>query len=153
MARLALMMAPEPWASTLARTAALNDCLPWPAVGQVLRRTYHAVALKGGRVRHEGTYGLTSLPAAATTPAEVGRLWRGHWTSENRVHHARDVAFGEDAGQVRAGSAPQALAALRNALLSLLRCLGWQSSTNALAHYGAYLHRALHLLHTRPARL
>ena len=122
---------------TLERTAALNDCLPWPAVGQVLRRTYHAVEATTGRVRHEVTYGITSLPAAATTPAEVERLWRGHWTIENRVHHARDVAFGEDANQARAGSAPQALAALRN----------------ALAHYGAYLHRALHLLHHRPARL
>ncbi|MFN8515202.1 MAG: transposase [Chloroflexia bacterium] len=108
-----------------------------PGHGQVLRRTYHAVEATTGRVRHEVTYGITSLPAAATTPAEVERLWRGHWTIENRVHHARDVAFGEDANQARAGSAPQALAALRN----------------ALAHYGAYLHRALHLLHHRPARL
>jgi predicted transposase YbfD/YdcC len=138
---------------TLERTAALNDCLPWPAVGQVLRRTYHAVEQRTGRVRHEVTYGLTSLPAADTTPAEVERLWRGHWTIENRVHHARDVAFGEDANQARLGSTPQALAALRNALLSLLRALGWQSITNALAHYGAYLHRALHLLHRSPARL
>jgi predicted transposase YbfD/YdcC len=138
---------------TLERTAALNDYLGWPRVGQVLRRTYHAVELKSGRVRHKVTYGLTSLPAAATTPAEIERLWRGHWTIENRVHHARDVAFGEDAGQAWAGSTPQALAALRNALLSLLRCLGWASPTNALAHYGAYVHRALHLLHLCPARL
>jgi predicted transposase YbfD/YdcC len=138
---------------TLERTAALNDCLPWPRVGQVLRRTYHAVLLKSGAVRHEVTYGLTSLPAAETAPAEVEQLWRGHWTIENRVHYIRDVTFGEDAGQVRAGSAPQALAALRNALLSLLRALGWQSIANALAHYGAYLHRALNLLHHHPARL
>jgi predicted transposase YbfD/YdcC len=138
---------------TLERTAALNGHLDWPRVGQVLRRTYHAVALKGGRVRHEVTYGLTSLPAADTTPAEVERLWRGHWTIENRVHHIRDVAFGEDANQAWVGSTPQALAALRNALISLLRCLGWRSITSALAHYGAYLHRALDLLHHRPARL
>jgi len=137
---------------TLERTAALNDCLPWPQVGQVLRRTYHAVEATTGRVRHEVTYGLTSLPAAATTPAEVEQLWRGHWTIENRVHHIRDVAFGEDANQARAGGTPQALAALRNALLSLLRCLGWRSITNALAHYGAYLRRALDLLHHHPAR-
>jgi hypothetical protein len=54
---------------------------------------------------------------------------------------------------VRAGSAPQALAALRNALLSLLRCLGWQSITAALAHDGAYVPRAFHLLHQSPTRL
>ena len=138
---------------TLERTAALNDCLPWPRVGQVLRRTYHAVLLKSGAVRHEVTYGLTSLPAAETAPAEVEQLWRGHWTIENRVHYIRDVTFGEDAGQVRAGIAPQALAALRNALLSLLRAVGWTNIADALRHYGAYAPRALHLLGALPARL
>jgi predicted transposase YbfD/YdcC len=137
----------------LERTAALNDYLGWPQVGQVLRRTYHAVEPKTGRVRHEVTYGLTSLPAAATTPAEVEGAWRGHWAIENRVHYVRDVVFGEDANQARAGSTPQVLAALRNALISLLRCLGWTSITSALAHYGAYVHRTLLLLHDPPARL
>ncbi len=137
----------------LERTAALDDYLDWPRVGQVLRRTYRAVELKTGRVRHEVTYGLTSLPAADTTPAEVERVWRGHWTIENRRHYVRDVVFGEDANQAWVGSTPQALAALRNAIMSLLRCLGWASITNALAHYGAYVPRALRLLHTHPARL
>lgn len=137
----------------LERTAALNDYLAWPRVGQVLRRTYRAVELKTGCVRHEVTYGLTSLPAADTTPAEVERVWRGHWTIENRSHYVRDVVFGEDANQAWVGSTPQALAALRNAIMSLLRSLGWGSITNALAHYGAYVPRALHLLHANPTRL
>ena len=54
---------------------------------------------------------------------------------------------------MRAGSAPQALAALRNALMSLLRALGWRSITAALAHHGAYLTRALALLHRHHTRL
>ncbi len=137
----------------LERTAARNDYLDWPRVGQVRRRTDRAVELKTGRVRHEVTSGLTSLPAADTTPAEVERVWRGHGTIEHRRHYVRDVVFGEDANQAWVGSTPQALAARRNALLSLLRCLGWASSTNALAHYGADVPRALHLLHTHPARL
>lgn len=137
----------------LERTAALNAYLDWPRVGQVLRRTYRAVELKTGRVRHEVTYGLTSLPAADTTPAEVERVWRGHWTIGNRSHDVRDVVCGEDANQAWVGSTPQALAALRNAIMSLPRCLGWASSTNALAHYGTHLPRALHLPHTQPARL
>ena len=138
---------------TLERTAALNDYLDWPDVGQVLRRTYHAVNLTTGKVSHEVTYGLTSLPAAATTPAEVEQVWRGHWTIENRVHYPRDVTLGEDACQVRAGHAPQALAALRNALLSLLRAQGWTNIAAALRHYGAYVARALRLLGALPARL
>jgi predicted transposase YbfD/YdcC len=138
---------------TLERTAALNDYLDWPDVGQVLRRTDHAIDLATGRVSHEVTYGLTSLPAATTTPAEVERHWRGHWTIENRVHYVRDVTLGEDACQVRAGNAPQALAALRNVLLSLLRAHGWTNIAAALRHYGAYADRALHLLGALPARL
>jgi len=138
---------------TLERTAALNDYLDWPDVGQVLRRTCHAVNLTTGKVSHEVTYGLTSLPAAATTPAEVEQVWRGHWTIENRVHYPRDVTLGEDACQVRAGHAPQALAALRNALLSLLRAQGWTNIAAALRHYGAYVARALRLLGALPARL
>jgi predicted transposase YbfD/YdcC len=138
---------------TLERTAALNGYLDWPDVGQVLRRTYHAIDLATGRVSHEVTYGVTSLPAAATTPAQAERYWRGHWTVENRVHYVRDVTLGEDACQVRAGNAPQALAALRNVLLSLLRAHGWTNIAAALRHYGAYATRALTLLGALPARL
>ena len=61
--------------------------------------------------------------------------------------------MGEDAGQQRVGSTPQALAALRNGLLSLLRHLGWTNIADALRHYGAYAHRALRLLGALPARL
>ncbi len=61
--------------------------------------------------------------------------------------------MGEDAGQQRVGSTPQALAALRNGLLSLLRHLGWTNIADALRHYGAYAPRALHLLGALPARL
>ncbi len=38
---------------TLERSTALNDYLRWPAVGQVLRRTYRAVDLSTGAV-HQG---------------------------------------------------------------------------------------------------
>ena len=138
---------------TLERTAALNDYLDWPAVGQVLRRTDHAVHLTTGKVSHEVTDGLTSLPAAEPPPAQVAAVWRGHWTIENRAHYPRDVTLGEDACQLRAGNAPQALAALRNARLSLLRARGWTNIAAALRHYGADADRALQLLGALPARL
>ena len=63
------------------------------------------------------------------------------------------MTLGEDACQVRAGHAPQALAALRNGLLSPLRHLGWTNIADALRHYGAYAPRALRLLGALPARL
>ena len=85
--------------------------------------------------------------------AQLEALCRGHWTIENRVHRVRDVTWGEDAGQVRVGHAPQALAALRNGLLSLLRALGWTQIADATRHYGAYAHRAMTLLSSPPVRL
>lgn len=136
---------------TLDRTAALNAYLTWPAVGQVLRRTCHSVILKTGVIRHEVSYAITSLPAATTTPAQLEALWRGHWTIENQVHYVRDVTFGEDAGQVWTGHAPEALAILRNLLLTVLRRHGWTNIADALRHYGAYAPRALTLLGALPA--
>jgi len=136
---------------TLDRTAALNAYLTWPAVGQVLRRTCHSVILKTGAIRHEVSYAITSLPAATTTPAQLEALWRGHWTIENQVHYVRDVTFGEDAGQVWTGNAPEALAILRTLLLTVLRRHGWTNIADALRHYGAYAPRALTLLGALPA--
>lgn len=138
---------------TLACSAALNDYLTWPAVGQVLRRTCQRVILKTGVIEEEVTYGVTSLTPEAASAAQLEALWRGHWTIENRVHRVRDVTWGEDAGQVRVGHAPQALAALRNGLLSLLRACGWTQIADATRHYGAFAQRAISFLSTPPVRL
>lgn len=51
---------------------------------------------------------------------------RGHWSIENKVHYVRDVTMGEDASQAHVGNTPQAMAALRNALIGLVRRAGWQ---------------------------
>lgn len=131
---------------TLTRTAARNAYLGWPDVGQVLRRSYRAIDLATGQVRQEVTYGLLSLRPEEATPAEAAARWRGHWTIENRVHDVRDVRMGEDAGQQRRGSTPQALAALRNGVRNLLRAAGWANIAAALRHYGSYTPRALRLL-------
>ena len=40
---------------------------------------------------------------------------------ENRLHWVRDITFGEDASRVRHRSVPQILAAIRNAVIGLLR--------------------------------
>ena len=70
------------------------------------------------------------------------------WPAERhreRVHYVWDVTLGEGAGQAWTGATPQALAAFRNGILALLRTLGWSSITDALGHYGAHAHQALHL--------
>ena len=72
----------------------------------------------------EVIYAITSLPADKLDPARLLQLSRDHWQIENSLFHVRDVTFREDACRVRSGSAPQALAELRNAALTLIRQSG-----------------------------
>jgi len=130
----------------LASTTALNEYLRWPDVAQVLRRTCRRINLRTGRLETEVTYGLTSLPRYLAGPAQLEQIWRGHWTIENRVHYVRDETFGEDRCQLWSGSAPQALAAIRNAVLSLLRFHGWSNIAAAARNYASHPQRALRLL-------
>jgi predicted transposase YbfD/YdcC len=129
----------------LEATALLNDWLAWPAVGQVLKRTCRRVHLASGVVEEAVTYGVTSLPFG-TELAAIAALWRGHWSIENTVHYVRDVTLRADAGQAYRGNTPHVLAALRNAVLSLLRLTGWPRIADALRHYGAHPEKALALV-------
>lgn len=69
-------------------------------------------------------YAITSLPVDKLEPAGLLQLSRDHWQIENCLHYVRDVTFGEDACRVRSGSAPRALAEIRNAALTLIRRTG-----------------------------
>ena len=77
---------------------------------------------------------------------ELLRWWRGHWSIENRLHYVRDVTMKEDASQVRSGAAPQVMAAVRNAVLGLLRQTGASNIAAALRHYSYKPLEALALL-------
>jgi predicted transposase YbfD/YdcC len=138
---------------TLECSSSLNGYLDWPGVGLVFRRHCERVIVKTGQVSHETTYGITSLRAEQAGPLQLETLCRAHWTVENRVHYVRDVTMGEDANQTHVGHAPHALAALRNAILSLFRRHGWANIAAAFRHYGASVRRALELIGALPARL
>ena len=60
------------------------------------------------------------LAFAQASPARLADLIRGHWTIENGLHYVRDVTLAEDASQVRAGTAPQVMACLRNLAIGAL---------------------------------
>ena len=96
-----------------------------------------------GELSREVTYGVTSLRPEEASAEEIESLWRGHWGIENKVHYVRDETMGEDRGQMRRGQAPQALAALRNGILSLLRSQGVSRIADALRHHGASVEDAL----------
>jgi predicted transposase YbfD/YdcC len=127
---------------TLESSHTLSDYVDWPSVGQVMRRRYERIRLKTGEVSTATTYGITSLPHTEVRTAGLERLWRGHWTIENRVHYVRDVTMGEDANQTHTGNAPHVLAALRNAVLNLFRHQGWNNIADAFRHHNASVNRA-----------
>ncbi|MEU8869128.1 ISAs1 family transposase [Streptomyces umbrinus] len=75
------------------------------------------------RESRETLYAVTSLDAHQTTPADLATAIRGHWTVE-ALHHVRDVTFAEDTSTVHTGTAPRAMASLRNLAIGLLKILG-----------------------------
>ena len=56
------------------------------------------------------------------------------------------MTFGEDASQVRCGSALEVMAALRNTVIGILRQAGWSNIAAALRHNGWQTGAALRLL-------
>jgi hypothetical protein len=79
-------------------------------------------------------YAITSLPFELARPARLADLLRGHWGIE-ALHHVRDVTFAEDASQVRSGTAPSVMAALRNLVIGVLRQAGPVNVAAALRHH------------------
>lgn len=107
-------------------TATLAEHLApsWPGLAQVCRLTRARVVR--GKTSHETVYAITSLAAETAGAARLLELSREHWGIENTLHYVRDVTCREDQARTNAGHAPQVLAALRNATLTLLRRLGFK---------------------------
>lgn len=131
---------------TLTCSPGLNGYLDWPGARQVARRRCQRVVIRSGATHDEVTYAVTSLGQTRAGARQLEALWRAHWTIENRSHYVRDETLGEDRCQIHRGSAPRALAALRNGLLAAVRHAGWTNIAQALRYYAAAVGRALGLL-------
>jgi len=72
--------------TTTAHVADLN----FPGVYQAFAITREVFDLHGNplRKRNETVYGITSLTTYQANPADVLAFNRGHWSIENREHHA-----------------------------------------------------------------
>jgi predicted transposase YbfD/YdcC len=125
-----------------------GDCtyLGWPDATQVIRRQCTRHVTRTGKTTHTVTFGITNLPPAEANATLLEQLWRGHWTIESSSHHVRDVTLGEDRNHMHTGQAPQALAAIRNALLTLWRRAGWTNIADAVRATGASVVAALTLI-------
>jgi predicted transposase YbfD/YdcC len=104
----------------------------WPGITAI--RRIERLRETRDRCSREVIYAITSLSADRLDAASLLRLSRDHWQIENRLFLSeclslminirlgvRDVTFKEDASRVRTGSAPQVMAELRNATLSIIR--------------------------------
>lgn len=124
----------------------LNDFLArdWYGVGQVFcirRRVEHAL-----KCTQEYVYGITSLTPKRADPARLLALIRDQWSIENRLHYRRDVTLGEDACQVRKGSAPHALAVLNSFVLALFDFCGITNVKQQMRRLDAQPLQAVRLL-------
>jgi predicted transposase YbfD/YdcC len=116
----------------------------WPGLKSVCKVTRETWGRKGpDSYQTEEAYLISSLSADRFPPETFLAINRGHWGIENRVHYVRDVTMGEDASTVCMGSAPQVLAALRNAALTLVRSAGWSNVAAGFRHFGIKVNEAL----------
>jgi hypothetical protein len=88
-------------------------------------------------------YKITSLPPDQASATDLLQLSRGHWAIENQLHYVRDVTLGEDVSRVRTGAAPQAMAAIRNLVLAVLRLTAATNLAAGLRHFSWYPDQAL----------
>lgn len=130
----------------LLASTALADYLNWPGLQQVFRVERTITIKKTGKQRHEVVYGMTSLTPAKADATKLLRLVRHHWRIENKSHWVRDVTFDEDRSQVRRGSIPQLMAALRNLAIGLMRLSGHKNIAAATRRFAAQPWSAVALL-------
>jgi predicted transposase YbfD/YdcC len=98
------------------------------------------------RFTTETVYAITDLRVHEARPAQLGAWIRGHWSIENKIHYVRDVTYDEDRSQIRTGTGPQVMAALRNAAIGALRTAGITNIAAGNRHHARDSSRPLALL-------
>ena len=122
----------------------------WPHLAQVfkLERT---VWRQGRLTLHEVRYGITSLPREVADARRLLAIARAEWGIENGLHYRRDVTLQEDACQLRRGGGPQVMAALNNAVVSVVGQARAQNLAAVQRHFAYEFDRFLaHLSTTLP---
>ena len=129
---------------TVRTTTVLTLQYKWPGLAQGIEITRERTV--NGTTTVEVEYGMTSLQPEAAGATRLSGLVREHWGIENELHYVRDVTLGEDACRVRKGSAPQVLAAVRNAVIHLLAGVDAPSHAAAIRRLNVHPEEALDLL-------
>lgn len=96
-----------------------------------------------GKPSVETVYAITSLDHRDANPRLLAGWIRSHWSIENSLHWVRDVTQGEDHSRVRTGNGPQAMAALRNTAINIIRL---RDGTNIAAAHRDFSYRPANVL-------
>jgi predicted transposase YbfD/YdcC len=129
---------------TVRTTSILTRHSKWPGLSQGLEITRERTVK--GQTTVEVVYAMTSLKPEEANAERLAGWIRDHWRIENCLHYVRDVTLGEDACRVRKGSAPQVLAAIRNAVLHLLAGVETVNQAAAIRRLNAHPEEAQNLL-------
>jgi predicted transposase YbfD/YdcC len=128
-------------------STALTGQLAFPHVAQVVRIERDVDDAKTGTARHtETVYGVTSCTEQRAGRERLLEASRGHWGIENGLHWVRDGTMREDHSKVRSGSAPRALATIRNLVISVLHLAGATNIAKSLRFMGRRPEQAFTLL-------
>lgn len=127
-------------------SSVLEDCPVWPGMKQVFKIERRVIEKKTGKESQWEVYGVTSLTKKQARAEKVLEAVRGHWSIENKSHWVRDVIYEEDRSQVRKGSTPQVMAALRNTAIGLMRWSGERCIAAACRRFAAQPWAALALI-------
>lgn len=104
---------------------------------------------RNGKPVYESVCGLTSLPSALASPAQLLAYVQRHWHIENRCHWRRDATLREDACTVRQPRVATILAVLNTAILALFDHLKVSNARTAIRTFAAFPEQAFALL-TQP---
>jgi predicted transposase YbfD/YdcC len=135
----------------IVRTTTASAATPeFPHAAQLFRVLRYTGDLDGQRHSKEVAYCVTSLTPDKATAEDLATLLRQHWGAiENRLHWVRDTTFNEDASTLRTGTAPQAMAIIRNTLIAAFRLAGWHNLKQARRHFSHAINRCVDLI-TKP---
>lgn len=111
-------------------SAALNEYLNFPHVGQVFLIERNRIHKKTGAHSLEIAYGVTSRTPEQASPEQVLKTNRGHWCIENACHYVLDWNYDEDRSRIRTGYGPENISRLRRFAIGLIK----SSSTQSIAH-------------------
>lgn len=93
-----------------------RDSPKFPGVAMV--GMVESQTVRDGKVEQETRYYLCSTKLDAKT---FGRVVRGHWGIENRLHWVLDVVFRDDLARLRTDHGPANMAVVRHMAVNLLR--------------------------------